>query len=290
MIGAFAKILALVPARALGALGAGIGRAAWLVDKRHRAIARRNLARAFPELGWHARERIGREAFAELGRSVMELAHVYTKPKDWLMARIDLVGHGRVIEALTARRGAILCAAHHGNWELGALAFSMLGWPIHIPYRPLNQRQLDAWVLAARTRFGARFHPRDGAARALLKALREGEAVALMVDQHITGEPVPFFGHLALTTTLPALLHQRTGAPLFGVMLMRNGKSFRFRLVFWPIEAPKGASPVEIMRIVSDEFARRIRKKPEDWLWAHQRWAWIERMSPEAAEAVHGIP
>ncbi len=281
------RLAGMLPVRAMGALGAGLGRLAFLLDGRHRRIAMNNLARVYPDRPARWRRRIAREAFAELGRTGFELPAVYFRGRDRLMRRIEVVGDAPVREAMRSGRGVILAASHHSNWELGALAFSMDGLlPCHIIYRPLNQRALDTVLLAARERFGTQYHARDKGLRWLPRALKSGGAVAVMVDQHLGGGiPVPFLGHPALTTPLPSIVARRTGAPVFGVMLHRIGRSFRFRLEFWPIELPETDDDHQRMKAVNDSFAPRIHARPELWLWLHRRWLWLEEREAERAHA-----
>jgi len=280
------RLLGRLPPRWLGACGALLGRLSWHLLRRYRGIALRNLARAFPDRSRAERARLGKEAFAELGRTIFELPCVYTRSKRWLLARIEVEGIEAVQRALAEGTPVVLCAMHYDNWELGALALSMLGLPVHIPYRPLNQAALDRRLFAWRTRFGARFHPRSAGVRPLLRALRQKEAVALMIDQHVPGHPVPFLGHLALTTPAPVLLVRRAKAKPFAVCIFRKGKGFRFRLTFEPLKLP--GDEIDSLHAINRRFSAIIQQRPAPWLWAHRRWLWLESASPKAAEMVDG--
>ncbi len=281
---ALLHLLNLLPPRLAGAFGAGLGRAAWLVDARHRRIAERNLARLYPHKPAAFHRRIARESFAELGRSVFEFPAVMLRGRERLLARMEIEGLEAVQAALAGKRGVIINACHHSNWELGGLALSMLGLvPCHVIYRPLNQAGPDTLLKQARERFGAVHHSRHDGLRWLPAALRKGETIAVMVDQHqSTGEPIPFWGHDACSTTLPAVFGRKYRVPQFGVALMRQGRAFRFTLRFWPIELPEPLADREAdirqcMIAITDSFKPLIDERPELWLWIHRRWLYLDQ-------------
>lgn len=270
-------LIRLLPVRAAGGLGAGLGRLAYLLDGRHRRIALRNLRRIYPDMPDTQRRHIARESLAELGRTSLELPHVFLRSREFLLSRIEIEGEEAFAEAMKQGQGVILTACHHSNWELGAQCVSMLGYKSDGIYRPLRQPGADKLLNGYRHRFGGCFHSRHDGLRWLPRALREGHCVAVMIDQHLSnGTPVPFLGHDALTTTLPAVFAGKYRTPVFGVILHRIGRSFRFRLQFWPIALDAGLDEVGIMRRICDSFAPAIHARPELWLWVHRRWLYLD--------------
>ncbi|HXH65203.1 MAG TPA: lysophospholipid acyltransferase family protein [Mariprofundaceae bacterium] len=288
-------IIRLMPVRLVGAVGAGIGRAFSLVDRRHRDITLRNLTRIYPDRPRRWRRRMARESFAELGRTIFELPHVYLRSHAFLRSRVTVEGESELRAALAEGHGAILVACHHSNWEFGALMFSILGLPTNIIYRQLNNPALDRFLKACRERFGAQMRDRNQSLRWLPKALKEGAVAAIMIDQHLsTGTPVPFLGHLAATTLFPAVYAYKYHTPVFGVALHRIGRSFRFRLQFWPITLPeptgaKDADAFYAMKAMADSFSSTIHARPELWLWSHRRWLILEQ-ERMLADVVYGTP
>ncbi|ATX82042.1 KDO2-lipid IV(A) lauroyltransferase [Mariprofundus ferrinatatus] len=285
-------LLQLLPVRLVGAFGAGLGRLFYLIDGRHRTIVLRNLDRIYPERESAWKIRIAHESFAELGRTMLETPHVFMRSREYLLSRIEMEGEEAFRDAVAQGKGVILTAMHHSNWELGALSFSMMGYETDIIYRPLRQESLDKFLLDSRTRFGAHLRSRNEGLRWLPKALKNGHAIAVMVDQHLSnGTPVPFLGHLGNTTTLPATFAAKYATPLFGVRLDRIGRSFRFKLQFWPIELPALSeghqhSDIEIMRTICDSFAPAIHQRPELWLWVHRRWLYLDELEQKQQESL----
>ncbi len=289
------QLLAGLPPRLTGAIGAGLGRMAYYLHGRRRTIAIRNATRIYPERDRRWRQRLARESFAELGRVIMELPHVFLRPREWLLEHVTVENEAALRKALAEGRGAIVAACHHSNWELGALMFSLLGFETDMLYRPLRHAGPDALLKRWRERFGARLHGREESLKWLPEARKRNAIVALMIDQHIRdGEPVPFLGHMANTLMLPASVALKHDVPLLGVALMRDDRAFRFRLRFWAIERPKttgnkSRDAFHLMQAINASFEPVIHARPELWMWSHQRWKLLEE-HPDIAGVVHGTP
>jgi len=282
-----------MPVRLAGAIGAGLGRLGYFMDQRHRDIARKNLARIYPDKEQAWRSRIARESFAELGRTIFEIPHVFLRSRSFLRSRVQVEGEEAFKQAMNEGHGAFLVACHHSNWEFGAMMFPLLGYDSAQMYRPLRQPALDLFLKNCRERFGTKLHARSDGIRWFSRALKHGSSIGLMIDQHLSnGVPIPFLGHEANTTTLPALFARRLGTHVFGVALHRIGRGFRFRLQLWPIPAQPHSDDMEKdtlnhMRTICESFTLVINKRPELWLWMHRRWRILDD-NARAFEVVHG--
>ncbi len=189
-------------------------------------------------------------------------------------AAVDVIGEKHLREALAGGRGVILVTGHLGAWEILAQAaerfpevrFSTL-------FQPLRNRRLDRWVRARRGTAGVRLLSRRGAWRQACERLGGGEVVAVFADQHAgkVGIWTPFFGRLASTTPLPAMLAERTGAALLPVAVETVGEA-RWAVHFRPaIPAENGdlGKTTSRLNLVLEEMVRRA---PDDWFWVHERW------------------
>ncbi|MDQ6959813.1 MAG: lysophospholipid acyltransferase family protein [Mariprofundaceae bacterium] len=289
-------LIRLIPVRIAGAMGAGLGRMGFYLVKRRRNVAIRNLTRIYPERDRHWRRRMARESFAEMGRTVLEIPHVFLRSKTFLLSRIQVEGEDEFHDALAHGKGAFVAACHHSNWEMCGMMYATLVSDVNIIYRKLNQPPLERFVKQCRERFGISMHPRQQGLRWLPRELKQGHSVYIALDQHLSGGmPVPFLGHLANTTTLPATFALKHGTPVFGLALHRIGKAFRFRLQFWRIDIPaitgdKSADTYRIMHSVNKSFEPVINQRPEMWLWSHQRWKLLEEHYKEITEVVYGTP
>ncbi len=118
------------------------------------------------------------------------------------------------VKTLLKEGPCILITGHCGNWELIGYAISMLGFPMHAVYRPLDLRPLDSWLYETRARRGLTLLSKFGAVRSLPPVLQRGEPVGLVADQSggDRGIFAPFFGRLTSTYKSIGLLAMQTGA------------------------------------------------------------------------------
>jgi len=103
--------------------------------------------------------------------------------------------------------------------------------------------------------------------------LRSGGGVGVLSDQHAGDHGVwtPFFGRLASTSPLPALLAKRTRAALIAAGVYTTGRA-RWRMVFTERFDQKGASVAVLTSKINEVIEQQIRRAPEDWFWVHNRW------------------
>ena len=187
-------------------------------------------------------------------------------------------GWSIVEERLARGKGLILVSGHLGNWELGGAYLAARGVPMQAVARYMENPLFDRYLTRTRERIGMRIVHDDEAVRRVPRSLREGNAVAFLVDQGAVGLAsiwVPFFGRLAKTPRGPAVFALRLDAPVvFGAAIRQP--SGRFRLTFEPIDSSStGNLDADVERIVTDYTAtleRWVRRAPEQYFWHHRRW------------------
>ncbi len=258
----------------------GLGRLLYLLDDRHRRIARRNLALAFPEKDPRESEQIIRMAFSHLGRVAAEFFSIPRLGEKNVHRHVFFEGMENFHRAQEKRRGVIFLTAHFGNWEWMAAAFPLVSQhPCHVVFRPLDSPFLDRMVERLRTSTGNGTIPKQKAMGQILRLLKEGRTVGILLDQNMAwqeGVFVDFFGELACTNTGVALLALKTGAAVLPVFNIRE-KDGRYRTVIEP-EVPlirTGDKQSDVLQN-TQQFTRiiegYIRNYPNHWLWLHQRW------------------
>jgi len=268
-----------VPRSALLRFGAGIGRAVAALDRRHVAIAGAALGRAFPDWDQDRIQRTARGVYAHLGRVLVDVAWMAGRGRDEIVGLLEVEGREHVEAAIAAGRGIVFATAHIGNWEMCGVAHGWNYAPMSVVYRPLDNPHLDRRLAALRQRSGNLAVDKRRALGQLLRRLRRGEAVALLIDQNVQEQDgifVRFFDRPAATTTSAALLHLKTGATLMGGFT-RLGPDGRYRMRYEaPIRLdPTGDRERDVARItqaLNDMIEAWVREVPEQWLWIHRRW------------------
>ncbi|MFZ2657853.1 MAG: lysophospholipid acyltransferase family protein [Victivallales bacterium] len=181
---------------------------------------------------------------------------------------------------------AIVVSAHFGNWEVAGPAIAIKsGRPLMSIMRPFDNPRIGEYIKGRRKIFSNDICDKKGAVRILLKALKTGSSVAILPDQHAGGnegvESV-FFGHPAMSHTLPALLHLKTGIPIVVLLTRRVDDSFKFEFILsdpitmMPSEDKK-RDVKELVQKYTSEIEKIVARYPEQWMWAHRRWLDINR-------------
>jgi len=260
-------------------LARSIARLYFRAGKRRRTIAIENLRRAFPDLAPSQAEVIARRCAENFGAVFFDFLAATRLSRDALAAAVEIEGASHYRESVARGKGVFLLSAHFGNWEIGALAAGLLGAPIASVVRPLDNPLLDADLGRLRGKFGNRTIGKKHAAREILREMRAGGTVAILIDQNVLAREavfVPFFGRLAATSSALGLLQKKTDAAVVPVFCRPRG-SGRYVLRFEP-PIVVGALP-EADRSVEALTARytrvtedAVRAEPDLWLWMHNRW------------------
>ncbi len=264
------RLAARLPLPLLHALGATAGWIVYICSPRYRKEFKRNL-----ETAGLSDLRLRRAAVAEAGKGVMEAPAVWLRP---LRQVADLVvevsGWEHVDDGAKRGKGVMIVTPHLGCWEIvGQYVASRM--PITVMYSPPKVRALEAVMRAGRTRSGAmKSVPADlRGVRAMLKALKRGEAIGMLPDQVPgvgEGEWVEFFGRPAYTMTLVGRLSEQTGAAALLCCAERLSRGRGYRFVVEPLLAPR--PPESPARALNRSLEQMIRRRPEQYLWAYNRY------------------
>lgn len=280
--------LGLLPPARASALGRRAMRALGPRLRKHRHVVA-NLRTALPERTPAEIEAIARESWGTVGAVLGEFPHLARIARE----RMEIVDRAGIEALRDAGRPIVFVTPHLGNWELTTLAVARYGIPLAVIYAPDANPWITKLVRRRRRDLDCELIPRDGGVRALLRALAAGRSVGLVVDtRQDEGEPVPFFGRDALTSTVPARLALRMGLPLVPVRVER-GADARFRVTLdAPIEPDLSiADPRERARAMTlrihERFEAWIRERPGEWMCTKRRWP---KVPASAGGSAHSAP
>ena len=181
------------------------------------------------------------------------------------------------------KRGLIIFTAHLGSPEIfGRYAVERMGMPLLAVAAPPKIPGLAPLMQAQREACGYKVVYRGGSAMTVMRHLRSGGALVLLVDHNVRSEGVnvPFFGRDAHTQLGPARLALQSGAVLSTMFGLREGPGhFRGRVVETVVPEPLPPDPQERFRREAGLLLRytnlieqAVRRNPEQYLWMHKRW------------------
>ena len=177
-----------------------------------------------------------------------------------------------------SERAAIFVGAHLGNWELAPKIGKDNGVPMVLIYRHANNPYVDALLYRLRRAGYEGLFPKGvvGAAK-LIKALKQGNSIAMLVDQKMNdGIAVPFFGHPAMTAPATAQLAMKYRVSIIMARVVRSGGAHFKAQVMPPLDLMTSGDAKQdalaIMTQVNRQLEQWIREHPEQWFWVHKRW------------------
>lgn len=264
--------LARLPLPLLYRLGGLAGWLVYLASPRYRRNLRAFMRQA---LGETAARQAHAAAVAAAGRMACELPKIWLNPLADAVALMREVRGWEVVEAAQAAgRGIVFLTPHLGCFELTAQYYAAHA-PITVLYRPPRQRFLQELIERGRARPQLHLASADlGGVRALLKALRRGEAVGLLPDQAPKageGRWLPFFGRPAYTMTLAARLSASGAAVVFAFgERLERGEGYRLHLRA-PLQPIEGSID-ERTAAINREIEALVRTCPGQYLWGYNRY------------------
>ncbi|MBT9329738.1 lysophospholipid acyltransferase family protein [Paracidobacterium acidisoli] len=285
------KLLGALPRPVARRAGAAVGAAAWRILPRLRRVGIRNLELAFPQMPAAEREQVLRRLYRNLGWLLAEFCRMPRYTRENTSGFLCCEGLDHYLSARDRGKGVLIVTGHLGAWELSSFYHSLMGYPMSMVIRRLDNPRVDALVNSIRCRHGNRVLHKDDFARGLLAAMRQGETVGILMDTNMTppqGVFVPFFDHMACTASGLARVALKTGAAVLPGFMLWEESGQKYVLRFGP-EIPlvsTGDSESDIVENTArftSAIEQAIRTYPDQWLWVHRRW----KTRPEGEKPVY---
>jgi Kdo2-lipid IVA lauroyltransferase/acyltransferase len=256
-----------------------------LAIPRLRRVGMRNLELALPELSLEKRVGVIDGVFRSIARVLVSFARFPRLTKDNIHHYIRYEGYQHFESALKQGKGVLFATAHLGNWELSAFAHALMSAPMHVVVRPLDNPRVDALVETRRAASGNRIIGKKEFARSILRALKDNEAVGVLVDQNSgleDGVFVDFFGIPACAGASFARIAAHSGAAVIpGFALWSEDERKHILRFYPPIEITEDT--VRDTQTLHSQLEQVIRQYPDQWLWIHRRW----KTRPPGASALY---
>lgn len=270
------KLSAMGGTRFHEALGAHLGTVFHRVGGRRRKILEFNLELAFPERSPDERRDLGLAVARHFGRALLASFRLQQSSPEQIKEAVKLEGLENLREAVESKRGFFILSAHLGAWEVAALRSGLeIPTGLAVVHRPLDNPVLNRKLESIRALHGNRMLSKRGASRPILSEIRKGGAVGILIDQR-AGQggavEVPFFGHPARTHVVLARIVRKTGALVLPTWAWADGGGRYSMQIEAPVPMNAGDSDEKLTARYTARTERAIRKRPEQWLWYHDRW------------------
>lgn len=274
---AISALACAMPRQLCEFFGRLLGNLAWLlVPPKRKALARGQIKMCL-QVDDAAADRIAKASTVRFGPMLFEVLRfpvIRKNPEQYV--RIE--GLEKLQQGMAAGKGAVIAAAHSGNWELMGGAFAMAGIPLVGVAMKQKDSAADQFINEYRTLIGMHITYKTGV-REMFAMLKKGWAIGLIMDQDTNrhdGIVLDFFGRPTNCTPGAASMARFQGVPIFTSFMHRDAGGNHTLVVDGPFYVEKTDDKREDIRRttqkINDAIEGHVKKYPEEWFWLHDRW------------------
>ena len=215
------------------------------------------------------------EMWENYGRILAEYPFLKKFKTNELKKYITIEGQEYLSDIKSKNKKAVFVSGHFNNFELMAMQLENLGIDLAAIYRPLNNFLINKKMEKIRINYICKKQIKKGKSglRDVLKYLKQGTSIALMIDQRVSeGKKIKFFNKFALTTTIPAQIVAKYECAIIPIYIERYNKYYFKMKISKPLNLSKSDSLELISEKLNNLLEKMIMKNPSQWIWSHNRW------------------
>lgn len=272
-----ARQIPRLPRRGAVRLGHVLGRLAYLLDRRGRAVALANADCIYGDtLDARAKQALILSSYRNFARTMIDLFWGQRLTAKNFRTWVKTEGMGDLHTRLAATgKGAVFMCVHQGNWEWAGLIGSFVGLQMTTVAENFKNPRLSDIFTALREHTGQKMIPQESSLLRMLKVVKKGGLTAMLIDLNLQPSQaatiVEAFGGLQMCVPLlHAVLGQRGGALLIPAETeLYDDGTYRVR-AHPPVEFPPDATLPEIAQACWSRMEELIRARPHHWLWPYK--------------------
>ena len=245
---------------------------------RSKKIIEKNLNICFKNIEQKEIKRISLGMWDNIGRTFSEYAFLKNFQKNHNNL-IKLHGAEYLDEIKNKNKPVVFISGHLSNFELLGTKLNRYGIRFCAIYRPLNNIFLNPILEYLRLKYICPIMIKKGRAniRELLNNIKHGYSVIIIADQRTSeGKKIEFFNYPALTTTIPAQISLKYNCKIVPLRMERLSYNNFEMTIYKPFEYKKSDNyekdTYNLTLQVNKQLEKMILKRPEQWLWSHNRW------------------
>lgn len=256
-----------------------LGSLAWHLASETRALTVKHLSMAFPNLSASEIRRLSKSNFKMLGKNAGDILRS-SKVKNLPQLEKFLITDGlENYEVAHARgNGVIFLTCHLGAFDLQITNMAMRGLNPNIIGTPLKDKRLNDLLWNYRNLHGAIPIARGKETFRMIKVLKSGGSVALLIDQDtkVKNVFVDFFGMQAATPAGATILALKTGAAVVPTYIYLGADELQHMYILPEISMTITGDEEHDIRfntqVLTNFIEEKVRQHPDQWVWMHERW------------------
>jgi KDO2-lipid IV(A) lauroyltransferase len=194
-------------------------------------------------------------------------------------SHIQIKGEEIIDKIKKNNKPVIFVSGHFANFELMSMELTKRDVKLATIYRPLNNFFLNPFMEYLRKKYICQNQIKKGliGVKDSIQYIKNNFSVALMIDQRVSeGKNLPFFEHMALTTTMPAQMALKFDLDIVPIYISRNLTNNFEMEIYEPIKILKNedveANKLNISIQLNKILEKMISRDPGQWIWTHNRW------------------
>ena len=235
----------------------------------------KNIKRALPNLNDKEIKKINNKMWNNYGRIFAEYMFLKNLRNNLNKSNIVVDGQEILDQIKKSNTPVVFISGHFSNFELMAMQIEKSGIKLAAIYRPLNNKFLNIIMERIRKKYICKVQIKKGISglRDIIKLSKKNYSTALMIDQRVSeGVKIKFFNNDASTTTIPAQLVKKFKMPIVPIFIERFEK-INFKIsIRKPLYFSDNDTIESITKNLNKILEEMILKKPEQWIWSHNRW------------------
>jgi KDO2-lipid IV(A) lauroyltransferase len=236
-----------------------------------------NLERFIGSYNENLKKNIKINMWANYGKIFVE--YLFLKKFKKNDSHIRIKGEYILKKIIKSDKPVIFISGHFANFELMSMELTKRNIKLATVYRPLNNIFLNPFMEYLRKKYVCKHQIRKGLSgvKSAMNYIKNNYSIALMIDQRVSeGKRLPFFGDMALTTTLPAQLALKFNLDIVPIYIARTGDDNFEMEIIEPIQIlnknDHELNKLDVSIKLNKVLEQMISKDPSQWIWTHNRW------------------
>jgi lauroyl/myristoyl acyltransferase len=262
-------------------VAAGVASICYYFFGRQRGALQANAGRVLDSEDAAAREPVSRRAFRNFGKFVIDFIHAPSITREEVHKRLVFSQWTELDEAAGSGRGAIIVTMHFGCWDLGGASLAAYGYPINVVVDNFSYERMNELIHGSRQKLGMKVIPVERAPMGVLRALKRGEILAMLIDVPLPGQEitVDFFGAPAEVSSAPARIALRTGSLVVPSLVVRGPQKdtlirpyMDFRGARYEPTGDDERDARALTQVIMRSFERMLAEYVDQWYLFHSLW------------------
>ena len=233
-------------------------------------VVTKNIRIAFPNMNKKEQKKLIDKFYTFFFDNLCEIIKIINLKDREVLKRVEIINEDSIHKSKKRKKPIVLITAHYGNWEWVFLRISLIkNINLFGVYKPLSNHFFNIILLKIRSKFGGRLIALEKWKYFILKSRKKPYTLMFISDQVPSNKK---YGKRFFFLNQETLFHEGAektakllNADVFYVDLNQVEKG-KYTLEFKPIITEN------ITKKYTELLEKRIKNKPEHWLWSHNRW------------------